>query len=67
MPNSGFSPGKFLECGKYKNVNNNNEYFKVGDFIVGTNVTINSYEFEIFDADKGTKDWQNKNFKFPSE
>ena len=34
----GIPDGKFLEKRKYKNVNNNNEFFTPGDLIVGNEV-----------------------------
>jgi hypothetical protein len=55
--NSGIPDGKFLERGKYKNVEKNNEYFQPIDFVVGRNALINSYSFNLYDCDDFTKKW----------
>ena len=47
--NSGFRGGKFIQKGLYKNGNRN---FVASDFGVGKTVTINSYVFDIFEADE---------------
>jgi len=41
MKNSGIIPGKFLERGKYKNVDKNMELLTPTDMPVGGNVKIN--------------------------
>jgi hypothetical protein len=41
MKNSGIIPGKFLERGKYKNVDKNMEFLTPTDMPVGGNVKIN--------------------------
>jgi len=49
--------GKFLERGKYKNVQKNKEFFLPTDFIVGTDIILNGTSFHIEDADEFTKKW----------
>ena len=41
----GIPDGKFLEKRKYKNINNNNEFFTPGDLIVGNEIQINGWKF----------------------
>ena len=55
--NSGISEGKFLMRGKYKNTSRDNEPFHPVDFIVGSDVIINSYRFHIDSCDDYTKNW----------
>ncbi|KAH0791735.1 EF-hand domain-containing protein 1 [Histomonas meleagridis] len=50
--NSGFKGGKFLQKGKYKNVNAGNRYFQASDFFIGAEVVINYYCFVIDAADE---------------
>ena len=45
--NSGIPDGKFLERGKYKNVNNNMKFFSPPDFMIGTVLAINGKLFII--------------------
>ncbi|CAD8191366.1 unnamed protein product [Paramecium octaurelia] len=61
--NSGIPDGKFLEKRKYKNVNNNNEFFTPNDLIVGNEVVINGWKFQLLDCDEFTKKWYAQNFK----
>lgn len=42
---SGIPDGKFLEKRRYKNDQNNNEYFVPTDLVVGKDITINGYSF----------------------
>jgi hypothetical protein len=50
--NSGFWEGKFIQRGKYKNVDNNDEYFKSDDFEIGKEDVINSFRFSTYEADE---------------
>jgi len=59
--NSGIPDGKFLERKKYKNIENNNEFFTPTDLIVGKDVRINSHSFKLQDCDEFTKKWYAKN------
>mmetsp|Transcript_148482 Transcript_148482/g.210880 ORF Transcript_148482/g.210880 Transcript_148482/m.210880 type:complete len:110 (+) Transcript_148482:329-658(+) len=61
--NSGFAGGKFLEKGKYKNAQNNNQFFAPSDFLIGQDVVINGYSFHINDCDEHTKKWYTGNYK----
>lgn len=62
--NLGIPDGKFLEKRKYKNVNNNGEFFTPQDLIVGNEVLINGWRFSILDCDDFTKKWYAENFKW---
>lgn len=55
--NHGFIPGKFLKKDRYINVNRNNDWFNAGDFVIGSDVTINSHVFTIYEADRNTIKW----------
>lgn len=55
--NSGFISGKFLERNRYRNTERNNDWFKISDFMEGTNVKVNGYTFTILEADEATKKW----------
>ncbi|KAM3132970.1 hypothetical protein pb186bvf_014966 [Paramecium bursaria] len=61
--NSGIPDGKFLEKRKYKNVNNNNEFFTTSDLIVGNDIQVNGWSFKILECDDFTKKWYAENFK----
>ena len=63
MPNrnSGIWEGKFLERGKYKNVENDNKAFTISDFEVGKSMRINTFSFHVLDADEFTKKWMADN------
>ncbi|CAD8213025.1 unnamed protein product [Paramecium octaurelia] len=61
--NSGIPDGKFLEKRKYKNAYNNNEFFSPNDLIVGNEVMINGWKFQLLDCDEFTKKWYAENFK----
>jgi len=50
--NSGFSEGKFIQRGKWKNSGANNRLFAPQDFVIDEVVTINSYKFLITGADE---------------
>ena len=65
MPNrnSGIWEGKFLERGKYKNVENENKPFTISDFEVGKSMRINTFSFHVLDADEFTKKWISDNFR----
>jgi hypothetical protein len=60
--NSGIPDGKFLEKRKYKNTNNNNEFFQPVDLIVGNNITVNGWSFRLLDCDEFTRKWYAENF-----
>ena len=49
--NSGIWEGKFLERGKYKNVENENKPFTISDFEIGKSMKINTFSFHICDTD----------------
>lgn len=53
--NSGFSTGKFLERGQYKNLQG--AVYKPEHLVIGQVVKINGYEFLIMDCDDFTKKW----------
>jgi len=55
--NSGISAGKFLEKGKYKNVEKGNNFFTPGDLMVGKDVKINGFSFRILDCDDVSRKW----------
>jgi len=61
--NSGFVSGKFLEKGKYKNMERDGAYFLPTDFMLGKDVVINGYSFHIFDCDEFTKYWFEQNYR----
>ncbi|KAL4485443.1 hypothetical protein ABPG72_008311 [Tetrahymena utriculariae] len=55
--NSGIPDGKFLEKNRYKNAQNNNEFFQPTDLVVGKDVIINGYSFRILECDEYTLKW----------
>jgi hypothetical protein len=57
--NSGFSTGKFLERGQYKN--HQNVVYKPENLIIGQPLIINGYDFLITDCDDFTKKWYAEN------
>lgn len=59
--NSGIWEGKFLERGKYKNVENENKIFTISDFQINKSIKINTFSFSIMDADDFTKKWMKNN------
>lgn len=59
--NSGIPDGKFLEKRRYKNVQNNSEFFVPTDLVVGKDITINGYSFNILECDDYTKKWYASN------
>ena len=59
--NSGIKDGKFLERGKYKRPKTD-EYLIPSDLIVGSNVIINSFSFEILSYDDYTGKYMEKLF-----
>ena len=59
--NSGIWEGKFLERGKYKNVENENKIFSISDFQINKSIKINTFSFSIMDADDFTKKWMKNN------
>jgi len=61
--NSGFVSGKFLEKGKYKNVEKGDEFFDPADFRLGKDVKINGYSFHILGCDDFTRRWYENNFR----
>ncbi|EGR31837.1 hypothetical protein IMG5_100900 [Ichthyophthirius multifiliis] len=61
--NSGIPVGKFLERKKYKNVQNNNEFFLPTDLIVGKDIIINGFSFRILECDDFTKKWYQQHIK----
>jgi hypothetical protein len=50
--NSGFTGGKFIQRGKWKNASAGNRDFLAADFKVGDEVTINGFTFVTRDADE---------------
>lgn len=58
--NSGFIGGKFLERQRVKNPSTE-EFFKPADFFVGAKITINSYDFEVVEADQFTAKFMDNN------
>ena len=46
-----------MEKKKYKNPARNNDYFKPEDLLVGNNIKINGYSFNIYECDEFTKKW----------
>jgi hypothetical protein len=58
----GIPDGKFLEKRKYKNVNNNSEFFSPIDLIVGNDIKINGWSFKLLDCDEFTRKWYAENF-----
>lgn len=61
--NSGIQEGKFLVRGKYKNTARNTEPFHPVDFLVGSDVVINSFRFHIDSCDDYTKKWMLEKFQ----
>ena len=59
----GFVSGKFLEKGKYKNVENGNQFFNPADFRIGKDVKVNGYSFKITKCDDFTRKWYEENFR----
>jgi hypothetical protein len=55
--------GRFLERKRYKNPENDNNYFQITDFELNKSMKINSHSFFIFDADEYTKKWLLGNLK----
>ena len=53
--NSGIVNGKFLERGKYKNVDKGGAYLTPTDMVMGGDVKINGYSFHILSCDEYTK------------
>ncbi len=61
--NSGIWEGKFLERGKYKNIENEIKQFTITDFQINKSIKINTFSFSILDADDYTKRWMSENMK----
>ena len=61
--NSGIWEGKFLERGKYKNVENESKSFTISDFQINKSIMINNFSLSILDADNFTKKWMSENIK----
>ena len=61
--NSGIWEGKFLERGKYKNIENENKKFTISDFQINKSIKINTFSLCILDADDFTKKWMSNNLK----
>jgi len=59
--NSGIPDGRFLERKKYKNIDNNNEFFSPTNLVVGKDVRINGHSFKLLDCDEFTKKWYTQN------
>ena len=55
--NSGIWEGKFLERGKYKNIENENKKFTISDFQINKSIRINTFSLCILDGDDFTKKW----------
>lgn len=53
--NSGIMEGKFLERGKYKNVDNGGAFITPSDMAIGGHVKINGYSFNILSCDEYTR------------
>ena len=62
IKNSGIKDGKFLERGRYRKYMSE-EYLTPTDFIMGGNVVINSFSFEILSYDEFTAKHMEKVFK----
>ena len=60
--NSGIHEGKFLTRGRYRNSTRNNEFFHPADFMVGSDLIINSYRFHIEGCDEHTRKWMQETF-----
>jgi len=58
--NSGFIGGKFLERSRLKNPATD-EYFKANDLYVGSEVTINHFQFELIECDEYTRKFISNN------
>ena len=61
--NSGIWEGKFLERGKYKNIENEKKQFTISDFQINKSIKINTFSLCILDADDFTKKWMSNNLK----
>lgn len=61
--NSGVVEGKFLERGRYKNVTGLRAFIEPSDFVVGGNVIINAFSFQVLSADAFTEKWMKENLK----
>jgi len=61
--NSGFVSGKFLEKGKYKNTEKGGNFYDPADFVIGKDIKINGYSFNITGCDEFTRKWYEQNFR----
>jgi len=61
--NSGIVEGKFLERKRYKSVSGLREFIEPSEFIVGGNVIVNSYSFQVLSTDEYTTQWITQNIK----
>ena len=61
--NKGIPDGKFLERKKYKNVDNNNEFFLPTDLVIGKDILINGFSFRILECDEFTTKWYASHIK----
>ncbi len=61
--NSGIVEGKFLERGKYKNVDKNNALVTPTDLPIGGNVKINGYSFQILSCDDYTQAYLDRHLR----
>ncbi len=57
----GIVEGKFLERGRYKNEQNNNQFFGPYEFQIGKVLKINGYVYEILEIDEFTQKWLSNN------
>ena len=57
MKNSGIIEGKFLERGRYKNIDRDNAFVSPTDMAIGGHVKINGYSFHIESCDDFSKKW----------
>jgi EF-hand domain-containing protein 1 len=57
MKNSGIIEGKFLERGRYKNVDKDNSFITPTDMPIGGDVKINGYSFHIESCDDFSAKW----------
>mmetsp|Transcript_2158 Transcript_2158/g.5441 ORF Transcript_2158/g.5441 Transcript_2158/m.5441 type:complete len:518 (+) Transcript_2158:3540-5093(+) len=60
--NSGIMEGKFLIRNRYKNPDRSMAFFTASDFLLGKNVSVNSYAFHIESCDEYTRNYMQETY-----